>query len=109
MTDYIQVMTTTGNMTDAQRIANVIVGQRLAACVQIIGPIQSTYWWEDEVKQDEEYLCLIKTRGDVYDQLEQAIREAHPYDEPEILAIPVLRGSQGYLDWLDREVGRHEG
>lgn len=108
MSDYIQVMTTTGSMTDAQRIADVIVGQRLAACVQIIGPIRSTYWWEGEVKQDEEYLCLIKTRGDVYEQLEQAIREAHSYDEPEILAIPVLRGSQGYLDWLDREVGQHD-
>ena len=103
MTDFIQVMTTIGSKQDAQKVANAIVGQRLAACVQVIGPITSTYWWQGAMETAEEWLCLIKTRQDLYERVEQAIRENHPYDEPEILALPVLAGSKSYLQWIVSE------
>jgi periplasmic divalent cation tolerance protein len=103
MTDFIQVMTAIGSKEDAQKVANAIVEQRLAACVQIIGPITSTYWWQGAIETAEEWVCLIKTRQDLYERVEQAIRENHPYDEPEILALPVLAGSKSYLQWIVSE------
>jgi periplasmic divalent cation tolerance protein len=106
MTDYIQMMTTTGSRSDAQRIAQVLVEQRLAGCVQIIGPILSTFWWDDKLEQNEEFLCLIKTEAEMYDRLAAAIMAAHPYDVPEILAVPVVRGSDAYLSWLSSEIRR---
>ena len=66
----------------------------------MIGPITSTYRWNDGIETAEEWLCLIKSRQDLYRQLEEAIREIHPYDVPEILATPVLSGNPSYLDWL---------
>ena len=102
----IQVLTTAETKSDAQAIARAVVEKRLAACVQIIGPITSTYWWQGEVETAEEWLCLIKTRADLYEQLEAAIREVHPYDVPEILAVPVVAGSKDYLGWLDSELGK---
>ena len=104
MTGYVQVVTTTNTKDDAQRIAGAIVEQRLAGCVQVIGPIMSTYWWEGKVETAEEWLCLIKSTGSVYSQLEKAIRDVHPYEVPEILAVPVAAGSQRYLDWLGGEI-----
>ena len=101
MTNTIQVLTTTEKKADGQAIARALVEKRLAACVQIVGPITSTYRWQGEIETAEEWLCVIKTRRDLYEELEQAIREVHPYDVPEILAVPVVEGSQGYLEWLD--------
>ena len=96
----------TGTRLDAQAIARALVEKRLAACVQIIGPITSTYWWQGEIETAEEWLCLIKTRADLFEQVEAAIKEVHPYDVPEILAVPVVAGSEDYLAWLDRELGK---
>jgi periplasmic divalent cation tolerance protein len=104
MTDYMQVTTTTETKADAQAIASAVVEQRLAGCVQIIGPIASTYWWEGKIETAEEWLCVIKSREDLYEELEKAIQEVHPYEVPEILAIPVTRGSKSYLAWLEDEL-----
>jgi periplasmic divalent cation tolerance protein len=104
MAEFIQVMTAIGSRDDALKIAESTVGKRLAACAQVIGPITSTYWWQGAMETTEEWLCLVKTRKELYKELEQAIREAHTYDEPEILAIPVVDGSQSYLAWIEREV-----
>jgi periplasmic divalent cation tolerance protein len=109
MATHIQVMTTVSSREDAQRIADALVDRRLAACVQVIGPIASTYRWEGKVTTDEEWLCLAKSREDLYPTLEQAIVELHPYELPEILAVPVLAGAAGYLAWLDHEVGGRPG
>ena len=100
MAEPIQVITTTATQEDAQAIASALVEQRLAACVQIIGPITSTYRWQAGVETSQEWMCLIKTRLDLYQGLERAIREIHPYEVPEILAVPVVRGHQAYLHWL---------
>lgn len=101
---YIQVLTTAGTKEDAQKIAQSLVEKRLAGCVQVVGPIASTYWWEGSLENAEEWLCIIKSRKDLYKELEKAIQQIHPYRVPEILAIPVVDGSQSYLEWLDGEV-----
>lgn len=108
MTEFIQMVTTTEKKDEAQKIAKSIVEKRLAGCVQIIGPITSTYWWKNNIETAEEWLCLIKTRRDLYEALEEAVREVHPYDVPEILATPVTAGSKSYLDWLGNELKKEE-
>ena len=95
---------TTATQDDAQKIADTLLQQRLAACVQISGPITSSYWWEAKIDRSAEWLCTIKTRRDLYGSVERAIRDAHSYDEPEILATLVVDGSAGYLKWLDEQV-----
>jgi periplasmic divalent cation tolerance protein len=104
MTRIIQVITTTETKADAQAIADALVERRLASCVQIIGPITSTYRWQGEIETASEWLCLIKSRQNMYEELEAAIREVHAYDVPEILAVPVVAGSKDYLAWLDSEL-----
>ena len=104
MTEAIQVVTTTGSPEDARKIAAELVERRLAACVQVSGPVESLYRWKGEVQSDQEWLCTIKTSRDRYAGVEEAIRELHPYDEPEILALPILQGSAGYLRWLCEQV-----
>jgi periplasmic divalent cation tolerance protein len=101
---YIQVMTTVDGAESAQRIADTLVGARLAACVQVLGPMTSTYWWQGEINRAQEWLCLAKTRADLYAEVEATIRAAHSYDVPEILALPVVAGSDSYLGWVDAEV-----
>jgi len=98
--EYLQVLTTAGSQVEAERISAALVERRLAACVQVVGPISSRYRWQGEVEQAEEWLCLAKTTGDRYAELEAAIRELHSYEEPEIVATPIVAGSPGYLAWL---------
>ncbi|MBE9546618.1 MAG: divalent-cation tolerance protein CutA [Proteobacteria bacterium] len=104
MEDYIQVITATEDKKDAERIAAALVEKRLAGCVQIVGPITSTYHWKGNVETEEEWLCLIKSRKDLYGELEEAIKETHPYETPEIIATPVVGGSKDYLEWLSDEL-----
>jgi len=103
MTEFIEVRTAIDSKEGAQKIAEAIVSQRLAACVHVSGPISSTYWWQGQMERAEEWVCTAKTRQNLYAKLEQAIRANHPYDEPEILATAVLEGSQGYLEWIIHE------
>ncbi len=104
MTEYIQVVTTTDKRDDAMTIANAMVERRLAACVQILGPITSIYRWKDKVETAEEWQCWVKSRHDRYVDIEQAIRKLHPYEEPEILAVPITVASASYLAWIDGQV-----
>lgn len=105
MPEYIQVLTTVGSEEEAERIGTALLEQRLAACVQTVGPIVSRYRWQGKLEQEREWQCLAKTETRLYEKVEAAIRAAHSYDEPEILAIPVLSGSKGYLDWISDNVG----
>ena len=77
-----------------------LVERRLAACVQVVGPVESRYRWEGRVETATEWLCVAKTTAERYDELEAAIGDLHSYDVPEILAVPVVRGSAAYLQWL---------
>jgi periplasmic divalent cation tolerance protein len=104
MTDYVQVLTTAGSEEEAGRIAAVLVEKQLAACVQVVGPIVSRYRWEGEVEEGREWQCLVKTTRDAYEAVEAAIREVHSYDEPEIIATPIVAGSAGYLAWIAENV-----
>ena len=105
MTDYLQVLTTTGSEEEAERISAALIERRLAACVQVIGPISSRYRWQGKVEHEREWLCLAKTEASRYDELEAAIREIHSYEEPEIVATPIVAGSEGYLEWISDNVG----
>jgi periplasmic divalent cation tolerance protein len=95
------VITTTESKIDAQAIGGAVVEKRLAACAQVIGPITSTYWWQGKIVTAEEWLCVIKSKAALYEELERAIQAIHPYKEPEIIATPIIEGSEGYLAWLD--------
>ncbi|MGV8079067.1 MAG: divalent-cation tolerance protein CutA [Syntrophales bacterium] len=101
---FIQVVTTVENRDDAQRIARAVVEKRLAACAQVVGPVTSTYWWKGRIEEAEEWQCLLKTREDRFDALEQAIREIHPYEVPEIISMPLVQVSPAYREWLRQEI-----
>jgi len=106
MSDAIQVVTTTEKKDHAALIARTLVEKRLAACCQIVGPVTSVYRWQGQIETAEEFQLIAKSRRALYARIEQAIAETHPYDVPEILAVPVADGSREYLAWLDGEVGR---
>lgn len=106
MNDCIQVLTTVPSQEQAAQIARILVEQRLAACVQVLGPITSTYRWQGAIETAQEWLCLAKTAKALYPQLEEAIRRAHPYQVPEILAVQVAAASADYLAWLAAELKR---
>ena len=102
--EFIQVMTTTGTREEAQAIARDLVGKALAGCVQIVGPIESTYRWRGAVETSAEHLCLIKTRKTLFGKVKAAIKALHSYETPEIIAVPVVCGSEDYLRWLDESL-----
>lgn len=104
MAEYLQVMTTAGSEEEAERISSVLIDRRLAACVQVAGPIASRYRWRGEIEEDREWQCLAKTEAARYPDVEAAIREVHSYDEPEIVATPIVAGSRGYLDWVSESL-----
>jgi periplasmic divalent cation tolerance protein len=98
------VLTTVGSAEEAESIAAALVERRLAACVQTIGPIRSRYRWQGAIEEAEEWQCLAKTEAGRYDEVEAAIRELHSHDEPEIVALPIVAGSAGYLSWVSAEL-----
>jgi periplasmic divalent cation tolerance protein len=100
MSDIVQVLTTTATEAEAQAIARSLVDRRLAACVQVMGPIASTYRWQGATESNQEWLLQIKTLGAQFVAVERAIRELHSYEVPEILALPVVAASSDYLHWL---------
>jgi periplasmic divalent cation tolerance protein len=101
MKSYIQISTTTATREDAQKIARYLVEQKLAACAQILGPIESTYTWKSQIETANEWLCLIKTRENLFGKAEAAIKKLHPYETPEIIAVPIKQGSAQYLQWIE--------
>ena len=104
MTEYIQVITTVEHKADAEKIAKSLLEKRLAACAQIIGPMTSYFHWQGKLDSAQEYLCLIKSRDDLFQELEAAIINIHPYEVPEIVATPITNGGKDYLNWLAAEV-----
>ena len=103
MTEFLQVATTVEKKEDAERIARALVEGRLAACVQVLGPVRSTYRWKGAVETAEEWQCVAKTRREVYARVEEAIRGVHPYEVPEIVAVAIAAGSADYLAWVEEE------
>lgn len=104
MSEFIQVVTTLDSREAAEKIARLLVEGRLAACAQIAGPISSTYWWKGEIEEAEEWMCAVKTRAELYGRVERAIKEAHPYEVPEIVCFSITDGNRDYLSWITAEV-----
>ena len=94
------VLTTTPNVTEAENLAEKIVAEKLAACVQILPPMTSVYFWEGKVRKESEHLLLIKTLAANYKNLEKFIQANHSYDVPEIIALELKEVSEKYLNWM---------
>lgn len=104
MDEYMQVITTCDQKEAAQMIARTLLEKRLAGCVQVLGPLGSMYWWQGSLETAEEWLCLIKSKSTLYAEIEKTIKKIHPYALPEIIALPIFKGSKDYLAWLAGEL-----
>lgn len=99
------VVTTTAETRDVlDRLARLLVEGRLAACCQVGGPITSYYRWQGQVESAEEWVCHIKTAEHLLKSVFETIQREHPYEEPELIAVPIVRGSEGYLDWMQEQI-----
>jgi len=98
--DSLLVLTNLPDRASAEKLATLLIEQRLAACVNVLAPCGSVYRWQGEIRHDEEHPLLIKTAQDRYAELEAAIRANHPYELPEIIAVPVVHGLPAYLGWV---------
>lgn len=103
MTDKIVVLCACGSPEEAERLARLVVELHLAACVNITAPMRSIYRWKGKIEDADECLLLIKSTRARFEELSDALRAAHSYDVPEILALPAVAGSPSYLNWIDTE------
>ncbi len=106
MSNYIVVYVTVPSAIEGEKLASLLVAERLAACVNRVGPVQSTYWWQGRVEREEEHLLIIKTREDLFDRLKTRVQELHSYTVPEVIALPILKGSESYLHWMEEELAK---
>lgn len=104
MSELIQISTTTGTRDIAERIAVDLVDRRLAACVQVSGPIASTYRWQGQVETSDEWLCTAKTSRAQLEGIQELLKRLHPYEVPELIATPIVGGSEAYLKWLAEQL-----
>ncbi|MFF5097361.1 MULTISPECIES: divalent-cation tolerance protein CutA [Actinosynnema] len=104
--EHVVVLTTTDSEDVAAELASGLVAAGLAACVQIGGPVRSLYRWEGEVKDEREWQLWIKTTYERLPEVNRHIEREHPYEVPEVLALPVLAGSEAYLDWVSEQTAR---
>lgn len=105
MTGCCQVTTTLPDQAAAERLAGVLVEERLAACAQVLGPVSSTYRWEGTIERATEWYCHLKTTAGRLPALRARIGELHPYEVPEIVAVPFVDGDAAYLRWIEQTVG----
>src|SRR5579864_8683585 len=104
MSDEKIVLTTAGSREEAEKLASALVGRRLAACVNIVGPMHSVYRWQDKVESAAEHLLIVKTTAALFESVAQAIRELHSYELPECIQLPIEGGSAEYLEWIEKSV-----
>lgn len=103
MEEYIQVLVSIDSEDRAHGLQQMLLEERAAACVQVLGPISSAYWWQGQIEEAQEWLCVAKTRRSVYLRLESLVKANHPYETPEIVAMPILAGKKEYLAWIEAE------
>nr|PZN81111.1 MAG: divalent-cation tolerance protein CutA [Pseudomonadota bacterium] len=106
---YLLVLSTCPDETVASRIARQLVEEKLAACVNRLTPVRSTYSWKGRIEDEPEVLLIIKTTAARYGELELRLKALHPYEVPEIIALPIVRGSGSYLEWLAAETRSPDG
>lgn len=104
MTELVQVSTTAGTREVAERIAVELVARRLAACVHVAGPISSVYRWEGKVETAEEWTCVAKSSRGHVEAIKTLLKELHPYEVPELVATPIVGGSEAYLRWVEEQI-----
>jgi periplasmic divalent cation tolerance protein len=97
---YIIIIVTTPSKQEAEKIAQHLIDKRLIACANIIGPVSSVFHWSGKTEHAEEYLILLKSRKDLFEKLSETVKALHSYEVPEILVLPIVGGSEGYLNWL---------
>lgn len=107
MTEFRFVYITTGDVDEARRIGRTLVEERLAACANVLDPMESFYWWEGKVKADREAVLIAKTRADLFPALVERVQALHSYSCPCIVGLSISDGSAPYLHWLAGETGRH--
>ncbi len=103
MSNYIVIYITTSSVTEAKKIGRVLVEEKLAACSNIISPIRSIYSWQGKICDDKEALMILKTKKKLFKQIVARVEKLHSYDVPEIIAMPIIEGSDKYLSWLNEE------
>ena len=108
-TEFVQVSTATDTETNAKKIAKKLLEKRIASCVEMLGPVKTGYWWKGKIEYSTEWLCLIKGRARDYLEIESIVKIKHPYEVPEIIAIPILSGNPDYLQWIRAETKRPSG
>jgi periplasmic divalent cation tolerance protein len=99
-TTYILILVTTATKQEAETIAQNLLEAKLIACANILGPVSSHFYWQGKIDHAEECLMLMKSRLNLFDAVAARVKELHSYEVPEILALPIVRGSEAYLDWL---------
>lgn len=104
MTDKIVVLSTCASAEEAQRLARALVEKRLAACVNVLPGVRSVYRWQDAIEDQEELLLVIKTNRTLLEELRDEIERLHSYEVPEVIALPIVDGSERYLAWMTREL-----
>ncbi len=104
MSGFIVVYVTVESAEEGERLASALVEERLAACVNRLGPVQSTYRWKGQVERSEEHLLIIKTGEGLFDRLKKRVQELHSYSVPEVIALPIVDGNEGYLKWLEDQL-----
>ena len=101
---HIVVFITAADAEEARLIADVLLQQKKAACVNIVPGLSSLFWWRDKIDSAKESLLIVKTRASLLDEIVKLVKEIHSYDNPEVIALPIVGGSDDYLEWLDEAV-----
>ena len=99
--DKIVVLITTSSEEEARKIAELLVNGKKAACVNIVPGVDSVFWWKDRLDSARESLLLVKTRASLFPEIVELVKRTHSYEVPEIIALPIIAGSEDYLKWLD--------
>lgn len=102
--EYLLLTTTFPTKHDADEAAAELIDRRLAACAHVAGPIASTYRWQGKIETSTEWTCSFKLRRDRYDEALAALRKRHPYEVPELVALPIVAGDDAYLRWIDESL-----
>jgi periplasmic divalent cation tolerance protein len=103
---HIVVFITAPSVDEADKIADVLVGQRKAACVNIVPQVRSRFWWQGKIESEEEALLIVKTRSELLDEVIGLVKANHSYEVPEVVALPIAGGNEDYLNWLDEETSQ---
>ena len=98
------ILITANDAEEAENIAEVLLGERLAACVNIIPNLTSSFWWEGRIETGQESLLIVKTKAAKLNEITQSVKAVHSNTIPELIALPIIGGNQDYLDWIDNEV-----